>query len=152
MRPRIADAPPSDSDHVQRPQKRCSCSPKAIHDVHRPQSDVLAGLKSEGVQRPQKRWSSSSKRSVMMRRFHKTFSPGNPNRYMVLRLDPENTLRQHHDSVAGAATPGAPAVPLNSAVAKSKVVFSAIIPSTFVCSDPVKRLAGDPKLERRPLS
>ena len=79
----------------------------------------------------------------MMRRFQKTVPHGNPNREMILLPDPWKTVQRPHDSVASAATPDAPAVPLSSAVAIPKVVFQAI-PN-------VQDLSGDPALARRPL-
>ena len=48
MQPRNAHAPPSDSDDVRRPQKRCFSSPEAIQMLSSdPRSDVLAAQKRE---------------------------------------------------------------------------------------------------------
>ena len=60
------------------------------------------------------------------------------------------TLWRSHNTVVSAANPEAPAVPSDNTVATAKV-FLPIISSTLVCSDPVKRLSGDPSLIKRPL-
>lgn len=57
---------------------------------------------------------------------------------MILRPDPEQTLRRSHDIVVGAATPEAPTVPSNRAVEITEV-FVPAIPSPLVCRHFTKR-------------
>ena len=126
MQRRDEDGPPSDSDGVRLPQKRFSSSPKVI----------------------QKMSFSSPKRVMIMRRFQKTLSRGSSTRQMILRPDPEMIPRRPHDYVVSEVTPEYRAVSSNIAVAIPKLSVRQSL--ALFCSDAMKRLSGDPVLERQP--